>query len=366
MDAVLFHPETSQRRALILALGSSGTEGLSPGEREPLAARLLAVYRDDPDAGVHGAAAWTLRQWGLKAKLGPIDAELAKRKDLGGRRWYVNGQGQTFSVIDGPVEFRMGSPADEAERTDAGDDLPPRRMTIPRRFAIAVTEVTIPQFQAFLKTNSSPRFRLSPSDLSQFSPDPDGPWIGLDWYMAAHYCNWLSAQEGLPKDQWCYVPAEEGGYAEGMTVPADVLLRTGYRLPTEAEWEYACRSGAMTSRYYGASTKLVGLYARFAANSREHAWSCGELLPNDLGLFDMLGNEYEWMHDRLGAARPGRHASYIDSINTIDSVIEKDRRVLRGSGFTDGLSGVRAAAYGSLEPSMKSSSGGFRPFRTYH
>ncbi len=109
MDAILFHPETSQRRALILALGTYGPDGLSPGEREPLAAKLLAVYRDDPDAGVHGAAAWTLRQWGLKDKLVALDAELGKLKDPGGRRWYVNGQGQTFAVIAGPVEFRMGT-----------------------------------------------------------------------------------------------------------------------------------------------------------------------------------------------------------------------------------------------------------------
>ena len=154
MDAILFHPETSQRRALILALGTYGPEGLSPGEREPLAAKLLAVYRDDPDAGVHGAAAWTLRQWGLKDKLVALDAELGKLKDPGGRRWYVNGQGQTFAVIAGPVEFRMGAPADEPERAGGGNDQSPRRMTIPRRYAIAATEVTIPQFQKFLKTNA--------------------------------------------------------------------------------------------------------------------------------------------------------------------------------------------------------------------
>ena len=63
MDAILFHPETSQRRALILALGTYGTEGLSPGEREPLIGKLLDLYRNDPDSGIHGAAEWTLRQW---------------------------------------------------------------------------------------------------------------------------------------------------------------------------------------------------------------------------------------------------------------------------------------------------------------
>jgi len=199
MDAILFHPETSQRRALILALGTFGPDGLSPGEREPLEAKLLAVYRDDLDAGVHGAAAWTLRRWGLKDKIAALDAELGKLKGPGGRRWYVNGQGQTFAVIDGPVEFRMGAPADEPERIGGGNDQSPRMMAIPRRYAIAATEVTIPQFQKFLKTNASPRYSVPASFLTKFSPDPDGPWIGPDWYTAAHYCNWLSEQEGLPK-----------------------------------------------------------------------------------------------------------------------------------------------------------------------
>jgi eukaryotic-like serine/threonine-protein kinase len=113
--------------------------------------------------------------------------------------------------------------------------------------------------------------------------------IGFTWYIAAEYCNWLSEQEGLPKDQWCYHPNEAGAYAEGMTIPADVLDRTGYRLPTEAEWEYVCRSGTLTSYYFGQSIELLEKYAWYQANSREHAWSCGSLLPNDLGLFDMLG-----------------------------------------------------------------------------
>ena len=64
MDDILFHPETSIRRALILALGTYGTERLSPGEREPLIGKLLGLYRNDPDAGIHGAAEWTLRNGG--------------------------------------------------------------------------------------------------------------------------------------------------------------------------------------------------------------------------------------------------------------------------------------------------------------
>ena len=201
MASILFHPETSMRRALILALGTYRTEGLSPGEREPLIARLLEVYRDDPDAGVHGAAAWALRQWGQKEKLKAIDGELGQLRDRGGRRWYVNGQGQTFAVIDGPVEFRMGSPPADTERI--GGNERPRLMTIPRRFAIADREVTFAQFQRFLKTRTEPRLHVSPDVLNRFGPDPDGPWIGPAWYTAVQYCNWLSDQEGIPKKEWC-------------------------------------------------------------------------------------------------------------------------------------------------------------------
>ncbi len=68
-------------------------------------------------------------------------------------------------------------------------------------------------------------------------------------------------------------------------------------MPTEAEWEYACRSGTVTSRYYGFSLDLFGAYARYLSNSEDHAWICGSLRPNDLGLFDMLGNAQEWVLD---------------------------------------------------------------------
>ena len=238
MDAILFHPETSMRRALILALGAYDTEGLSPGEREPLIGKLTDLYLNDPDSGIHGAAEWTLRKWGQQAKLKELDAQLMGQKDWGGRRWYVNGQGQTFAVIEGPVEFGMGSPATEPKRNVTLET--PRRVIIPRRFAIATKEVTLEQWQRFEQTNA--RLGLPPSFVKEHSPDPNGAMIGFNWYVAAQYCNWLSEQEGMPRDQWCYVPNNSGAYAEGMMIPADVLNRRGYRLPTEPEWEFACRS----------------------------------------------------------------------------------------------------------------------------
>jgi formylglycine-generating enzyme required for sulfatase activity len=366
MDAVLFDPETSTRRALILALGPYGMGGLSPGEREPLTGKLLDLYRDDPDSGIHGAVEWTLRQWKLGEKLKELDAQLMKVKERGEHRWFVNSQGQTYAVIEGPLEFRMGSPATEPKRNGTMET--PRRVVIPGPFAIAAKEVTVEQWQRFERSNPQWAIHngLPPSFVHQYSPDHDGPMIGFTWYIAAEYCNWLSEQEGLPKDQWCYLPNEAGAYAEGMTIPADVHRRTGYRLPTEAEWEFACRSGTVTSYYFGLSTELLGKYAWYQANSKDHAWSCGSLLPNDLGLFDMLGNEFEWVQDRVGRPTPERRGIASNAINTSGPVNEQNPRLLRGGAFYDLPAGVRAALRYRVAPSLRYSFNGFRPSRTYH
>jgi len=360
MDAILFHFETSIRRALILVLGTYGTAGLSAGEREPLIDTLLDLYRNDPDAGIHGAAEWTLRHWQQQEKLKATQAELTKLKEWDGRRWYVNGQGQTFVIVDGPVEFRMGSPTTEPDRTP--EEIAHRRV-IPRRFAIAAKEVSVEQYQRFVNTN--PQFGLDPSSLTRYSPDPSGPMIFVTWYGAAAYCNWLSEQEGLPKANWCYLQSAAGAYAEGMTIPANVLERTGYRLPTEAEWEFACRAGTTTSRYHGLSLGLLGSYARYQANSQEHTWPGGSLLPNDLGLFDMLGNVYEWCQDPYRRYQPGKDGSIVDHITITESISEKSPRLLRGKSFLYPPANVRSALRDWVAPAYRGTNRGFRPARTY-
>jgi serine/threonine protein kinase len=108
--------EVSSRRALLLGLGEFGDKELPAAQREALVPKVLDLYRNDPDPGLHGSAAWLLRQWGQRERLKKTDRELATGKVEGQRRWYVNGQGQTFTVLPGPVEFLMGSPATEAGR----------------------------------------------------------------------------------------------------------------------------------------------------------------------------------------------------------------------------------------------------------
>ena len=319
---------------------------------------LLEMYRNDPDAGIHGAAEWMLRRWKQKEKLAAIDVELKKLKDRGSRRWYVNSEGQTFVVIEGPVEFSMGSPHSEPDRRDS-ENL--HRKRINRRFVVATKEVTVEQYQRFLKENpkiarleihryitparkkrivgqafqpDSEPCQAGKPDLFPCrgnSPEPTGPMNGMTWYVAAAYCNWLSRKENLPE---CYEPNNRGQYAEGMKIRADALQRTGYRLPTEAEWEYACRAGAVTSRYYGRSVELLGKYAWYSQNSQDRAWPCGKLLPNELGLFDMLGNVYEWCQEQYYRYPEGEGNTTTDAMNILLYANEQNHRLLRGGTFT--------------------------------
>ena len=92
----------------------------------------------------------------------------------------------------------------------------------------------------------------------------DLPAVGRSWFKAAAYCNWLSQQEGIDPKQWCYEtkPAgETGPNVKVVELRANYLGLQGYRLPTEAEMEYAIRAGAITSRFFGETEDLLPKYA---------------------------------------------------------------------------------------------------------
>src|SRR5207245_10036651 len=84
-----------------------------------------------------------------------------------------------------------------------------------------------------------------------------------------------------------------------MKLARNYLQRTGYRLPTEAELEYASRGGAVTSRFFGETAELLPRYAWYANNSEVRVWPVGSLRPNDLGLFDVHGNVWTWCQEEF-------------------------------------------------------------------
>jgi formylglycine-generating enzyme required for sulfatase activity len=367
--------EVSVRRALLLALGEFE---LPAGERERLTPTVVRLYREEADAGLHASAGWLLRRWKQEARLKECEdrwvKEAARRKareaqvreelrKAGPVRpepaalWYVNGQGQTMVVVPGPVTFRMGSPAAEAGRQGgrAGKLERPHTRRIGRTFALASHEVTVGQFRRFRKGHDYSR---------AYSPTDDHPANTVTWYDAAAYCNWLSGQEGIPEAQWCYEPNQDKVYGEGMTLKPNYPNLGGYRLPSEAEWEYACRAGALTSRSYGEAEGLLGRYAWYTKVSQDRGMRpVGSLKPNDLGLFDMLGNAMEWYQGQALPYKPA--APWAEDEEGVLDDKQTRNRVLRGGSFLLRAVFARSACRYWDVPAFRVNSVGFRPARTF-
>lgn len=287
LDRLGVENNPSIRQAVLLALEACGSNGLAPGDRGKLTEQCLSLYESDPDPGVHSAAEWLLTRWGQKQKLEALRAKLVDRS-VGD--WYVNGQLQTMIVLRGPPD--ADAEGDERQALPA--------VQIDHAFAVSAHEVTIEQFC---------RFRPGAEYADDVSPGPRCPMNHVTWLQAAQYCRWLSEQEGIAEGQMCYPPVDQ--LKPGAALPDDFPSRTGYRLPTEAEWELAARAGTVTTRFFGETDQWLSEYAWYDMSADGHLWPVGSLKPNPLGFFDVYGNVSEWCHDPFdepfvpdGAAAP--------------------------------------------------------------
>jgi formylglycine-generating enzyme required for sulfatase activity len=342
--------DLSIRQGLLLALGEYSADQRAEVVRGPLVNRVVGAYRDDADPGVHAAAEWLLRRWQMVDRLAPIDQELVKARpgrplgEIAKPGWYVNGQGQTFAVLPAPGPFEVGSPPGEKGRLPRGEDR--RRVQVDYSFAVALKLVTVTEFE---------KYRPRLEQVKQWSPGEHTPLIGVSWYEAAAYCNWLSAEEKIPQDQWCYEPNFKGDYAEGMKVKANYQGLSGYRLPREAEWEYACRAGTVTAWSHGSDEALLGQYAWYAVNAGSTMHAVGSLKPNGLGLFDVHGNAWQWCQDTYEG----------HDIKDREDIISNTGRFMRGGAFDLGASDARSAWRVVIVPADHYVNVGFRVARTY-
>ena len=145
-DRLESETDVSIRRALVLALGEYDKSAISASKWQTMIDSLSALYRNAPDPGIHSATAWTLRQWQEEDTVKRIDTEIQKLSwsEQKKRDWFINSQGQTFIVVNGPVDFDMGEIFVAIGKV--GGTVKTR---LSHSFAIAACEVTVEQFREF-------------------------------------------------------------------------------------------------------------------------------------------------------------------------------------------------------------------------
>ena len=239
-----------------------------------------------------------------------------------------------------PGTFVMGSPADERDRSD---DETQHEVTLTRGLFLSQTEVTQNQWVAIMGSNPS-----------YFAGCANCPVERVSWYDAVNYCNARSIAEGLD-------PAYE---VDGTSVSWRVAAK-GYRLPTEAEWEYSCRAGTTTAFYNGDMTRSG---CDLDPNLNEIAWYCGnnevrtkdvgQKEPNGWGIWDMSGNIREWCWDWY-------EDNYSDGA-VVDPVGPPSgtERILRGGTWNGGSVYCRSADRDTRAPGSGGDNIGFRVARS--
>ena len=280
-------------------------------------------------------------------------------------------------VLIPPGEFLMGTAREEvdllvkeakkfnssADRSWVEDELPQHRVRITRPFYLGVYEATQAEFQrvmgrnpSFFSPNGGGKEDVSGLDTSRF------PVEKVSWYDAVEFCNRLSQREGLrPYYRLEGIKRDDDGSIEEAKVT--VLGGPGYHLPTEAQWEYACRAGTTTPFYFGhrsngTQSNVDGNYPYGTTQKGpylERTTRVGSYQPNAFGLFDMHGNVWEWCQDWYDDEFYSRSPTD-DPVNRTPGT----RRVMRGGSWDGGPWYARSAYRNWLRPVYRVDNVGFR------
>jgi formylglycine-generating enzyme required for sulfatase activity len=239
--------------------------------------------------------------------------------------------------------YRMGSDP-RLDPSAYDDEQPPRQVRV-SPFAIARTPVTRGLWRQVMAQAADPWRRPVPDAWG--AGDDTLPATGVDWFAAAAFCNALSIRSGRSP---CYRVAGDTWICDWQ---AD-----GYRLPTEAEWEYACRGGTATRWFWGDNESGADAHAWFSRNSEGRLHPVGEKTANPFGLHDLAGNCWEWCWDWS--------ADRYDAAATDDprGPEEGRLRAVRGGSFLDGPWGLRSARRDRNAPSDRDEGLGFRCVRS--
>lgn len=354
---------------MILLAEELNTQNSDRNSKTAILDTLKFLFREHPDPGIHSACEWALQRSESSELVSQCLAELTPAKLSSERSWFATPLGTTMAVFRGLVEFRSGSEWTDPDRlahqlvnpvtgrVTSTDQEPLLDRIIDRDFAVGTKEVSL---RDFLRFDASFHERVKQST----SVTMDHPANRVNWYLAAEYCNWLSRTEGIEPSQWCFIPNKDGRYAEGMTLAEDYLQRTGYRMPTEAEWEYVCRAGTATPRFFGYCTELMPQFVWFRDNSREKALIVsGTLKPNGFGMFDAFGNVIEWCVDPY-EGRPGPQTERVPDRERGLTVDADAWRIMRGGHLYADANNIRASDLWTFRPLVADGHYGLRLART--
>jgi formylglycine-generating enzyme required for sulfatase activity len=235
--------------------------------------------------------------------------------------------------------FQMGS-------TNGGSDEKPVHTVTVKGFYMGKTEVTQKEWREIMGTTVAQQRDMGDKSWSLAGEGDNYPMYYVSWNEVIEYCNKRSLKEGL-------TPAYRGS---GSNITCD-FNATGYRLPTEAEWEYAAKGGNqdyLTYEYSGGNS--ADAVAWYNNNSGSKTHPVGTKQPNSLGLYDMSGNVWEWCWDWFGDYSSG-------SQTDPTGVSSGPARVFRGGGWNYSAADVRAAGRSSYTPLGRDYSLGFRLVR---
>jgi uncharacterized repeat protein (TIGR02543 family) len=234
----------------------------------------------------------------------------------------------TINVVGG--SFSMG------DDSDSDTDNPEHSVTL-STFCIGRYEVTQEQYETVMGSNPA----------SDYGVGDDYPVYYVTWYNAVAFCNALSELEGL----------EQVYTIDGTDVTAD-FTRNGYRLPTEAEWEYAARGGQDSEGYTYSGSNTIEDVAWYSGNSESTTHTVGTKTANELELYDLSGNVWEWCWDRYDS-------DYYDGSPSADPTGPSSGayHVVRGGGWSSRTTSCCSAARGDDNPSGSSYNLGFRVAR---
>ena len=250
----------------------------------------------------------------------PAELAAAEKKELD--KTFTNSMGMEFVLIPAG-KFMMGSPGSEAGRGE--NEGPQREVQIIKPFYMGKYEVKVSEFREFVKA-------------AQFKTDAEvngGAYVRVkDKWERKAGLNWMSPGFSQKDDHpvACVAWSDAGEYGRWLG------KKTGhaYRLPTEGEWEYACRAGTQQAYSFGPDARELSKYAWYADNSGGKTHPVGQKKPNTLGLFDMHGNVIEWCQDWQGRYAGGPE---VDPAGPLRG----SARIVRGGSYGHPPDGLRCS-----------------------